>query len=63
MQPKGEDVTNPALRVERIKERIGNAEYRVDADAVAEAMLRRMLIIPPQTGAGSRPGPVRGHPA
>ena len=42
MQTKGDDVINAAPRVERIKERINRAEYRVDADAVAVRQTERM---------------------
>ena len=63
MQTKGDDVINAAPRVERIKERINRAEYRVDAGAVAEAILRRLVLNPPRNGAGTPAGPVRGHPA
>jgi hypothetical protein len=63
MRNEGEDVTNGALRVERIKERIDRAEYRVDVDAVADAIVRRLLFIPPGTRAGTPAGPARGHPA
>jgi hypothetical protein len=63
MQTKGDHVIDAALRVERIKERINRAEYRVDADAVAEAIVRRLFVIPPRSGAGTPAGPARGHPA
>jgi Anti-sigma-28 factor, FlgM len=59
MQTKGDDVIDAALRVERIKERINRAEYRVDADAVAEAVVRRLCLIPPPSGAGTPAGPAR----
>jgi hypothetical protein len=31
------------MKLETLKTRIGNAEYEVDADAVAEAIVRRAL--------------------
>jgi hypothetical protein len=31
------------MRIENLKARIGRSEYRVDPDAVAEAIVRRLL--------------------
>jgi hypothetical protein len=61
-ETKGKDL-KAALRRERLKERINKAEYRVDVDAVADAIVRRMLITPPESGAGSPPRRPRGHHA
>jgi hypothetical protein len=68
MQTKGDDVIDAALRVERIKERINRAEYRVDADAVAEEIVRRLVRHPaPERcwypcSATSRPSRVKRAP-
>jgi hypothetical protein len=63
MWSKSDEVTDATLRVERIKERISRAEYRVDADALAEAIVRRLFIIGSRSGAGNPAGPARGHAA
>ena len=56
MRTKG-DHMDAALRLERLKERVDHAEYRVDEEKVADAIIRRWLFISPETGGGSPRGP------
>jgi hypothetical protein len=63
MRTKGEDVTDAALRLERIKARINQSEYRVDADAVADAIVSRLLVTLPETGGTNPPASAPGQPA
>jgi Anti-sigma-28 factor, FlgM len=50
-------------RVERIKACIDQAEYLVDVDAVADAILRRLLVIPPESGGRTPPDSPHGQTA
>jgi len=52
-QPIGEG--NRDMRISEIQEQVGRGEYRVDTHAVAEAILRRLLLEQKQAGSGKRP--------
>ena len=56
MRSMAEDHMNAAVRLERLKERVDHAEYRVDVEKVADAIVRRVLVIPPENGGGSPRG-------
>jgi len=43
------------MRISEIQEQVGRGEYRVDTHAVAEAILRRLLLEQKQAGSGKRP--------
>ncbi|HEX3689475.1 MAG TPA: flagellar biosynthesis anti-sigma factor FlgM [Solirubrobacteraceae bacterium] len=43
------------MRISEIQQQVGSGEYRVDTHAVAEAILRRLLLEQTQAGAGTRP--------
>jgi hypothetical protein len=60
---KREAVPDPQVRLERIKRRISDAEYRVEADKVAHAIVARLLVSTPAGGAGSPPRPAGARPA
>ena len=51
----GEDDMNAALRLERLKDRVDHAEYRVDVEKVADAIVRRILVNPPESSGGGTP--------
>ena len=38
------------MKLDTLKTRIGNADYEVDADAVAEAIVRRVFAARPELG-------------
>ena len=48
------------MKLETLKDRIGNADYEVDADAVAEAIVRRLLefrrAVEGSSGGALKPG-------
>jgi hypothetical protein len=48
-------------RVERIKACIDQAEYLVDVDAVADAILRRLLVRVSESGGRIPPESAHGH--
>ena len=50
-------------RVQRIKACIDQAEYWVDVDAVADAILRRLLVNLPESGVRTPPGSAHGQSA
>lgn len=43
------------MRITEIQEQVGRGEYRVDAHAVAEAIVRRLLQEQRITGSAERP--------
>ncbi len=43
------------MRISEIQEQVGRGEYRVDTHAVAEAILRRLLLRAEGEGSGKRP--------
>jgi hypothetical protein len=43
------------MRISDIQEQVGRGEYRVDTDAVAAAILRRLLLRAEADGSGKRP--------
>jgi hypothetical protein len=51
-QPRGEG--NRDMRIIELQEQVGRGEYRVDTHAVAEAILRRLLLRP-DAGSAKRP--------
>jgi hypothetical protein len=63
MPTKDDDVTDAALRVERIKARINRSEYCVDVYAVADAILERLSVTVPENGGSIPPASAPGHPA
>jgi anti-sigma28 factor (negative regulator of flagellin synthesis) len=52
-QPTGEG--NRDMRISDIQDQVGRGEYRVDTHAVAEAILRRLLLEQTLGGSGKRP--------
>ncbi len=42
------------MRISEIQEQVGRGEYRVDTHAVAEAILRRLLLEQKEAGSGKR---------
>jgi len=52
-QPMGEG--NRDMRISELQQQVGRGEYRVDTHAVAEAILRRLLLEQKQAGSGTRP--------
>jgi anti-sigma28 factor (negative regulator of flagellin synthesis) len=52
-QPTGEG--NRDMRVSELQEQVGRGEYRVDTHAVAEAILRRLLLRPDAAASAKRP--------
>ena len=42
------------MRVTEIQEQVGRGEYQVDANAVADAIVRRLLHEPKSTGSPKR---------
>jgi hypothetical protein len=43
------------MRISEIQEQVGRGEYRVDTHAVADAILRKLLLRPDAGGSGKRP--------
>jgi len=43
------------MRINELQQQVGRGEYRVDTHAVAEAILRRLLLEQKQAGSGTRP--------
>jgi hypothetical protein len=43
------------MRISEIQEQVGRGEYRVDTHAVADAILRRLLLRAEASGATKRP--------
>jgi hypothetical protein len=43
------------MRISELQDQVGRGEYRVDTHAVAEAILRRLLLRPESDGSGNRP--------
>ena len=46
---------NRDMRISEIQEQVGRGEYRVDTHAVAEAILRKLLLRAAAGGSGKRP--------
>jgi Anti-sigma-28 factor, FlgM len=51
-QPIGEG--NRDMRISEIQQQVGRGEYRVDTHAVAEAILRKLLLRPDTGDPGKR---------
>ena len=43
------------MRISEIKEQVGRGDYRVDTHAVADAILRKLLVRADAGGSGKRP--------
>lgn len=43
------------MRISEIQQQVGRGEYRVDTHAVAEAILRKLLLRPDVADPGKRP--------
>jgi anti-sigma-28 factor FlgM len=43
------------MRISEIREQVGRGEYRVDTHAVADAILRRLLLGVEASGSGKSP--------
>lgn len=46
---------NREMRINQIQDQVGRGEYRVDTNAVAEAILRRLLLRAEPDEPGKRP--------
>ena len=58
-QPIGEG--NRDMRISEIQEQVGRGEYRVDTHAVADAILRRLLLRAAGHGATERKRAAQGE--
>jgi hypothetical protein len=52
-QPMGEG--NRDMRISEIQQQVGRGEYRVDTHAVADAILRKLLLRAERGGSEKRP--------
>jgi hypothetical protein len=53
MQRENRMEVTPQMKLDNLKARIASRDYVVDTDAVAEAIVRRLLFARPQPGLGS----------
>ena len=56
MRSMGDDDMKTAVRLEQLKDRVDHAEYSVDVEKVADAIVRRILVSPTETGGGTPRG-------